>query len=351
MAVTVERLVAICRPLHARLLWQSHRIIILLICIYVFSFLLFVHQWFWMFPGSVPLCNGNGRRVYGLRKIKRSDSPAMYDFVLVSQYLAIACTFVIPVIAMMFLNSLLLYFLRRNRRDTLAKLVPADSLTANTGSVDCGAGQDRKGLAKRRSDGKSANSNNITTRQRTCENKIAFMVSVIIISFMLCLSPSAILYVWETIFIGILKYPRPDWMSTVALVSNYLVITNKAMNFVLYCSAGKHFRRKLLQLICKHLGLKRYYYENRNTSRSFSRADNYTLATAPGPELTLLRSKVLTSNGFKHRSLECGQGSPQQMSTRREVNGWNDEEARFCFWRKSPDGYTRQTSFTPSPRA
>lgn len=98
---------------------------------------------------------------------------------------------------------------------------------------------------------------------------MVFMISAFFVIFEL---PSAVLYTWETLAFLVFRQPRPTWFPLAAFFSNQLVSINKAVNFIVYCGAGQHFRHKFIKLICQ-----RYYYGSRQSSRYYFSPSSRTL--------------------------------------------------------------------------
>jgi len=151
-------------------------------------------------------------------------------------------------------------------------------------------------------------------RQKTSESKVAFMVFVISVAFVIFELPSAILYCWETLAFLIFRQPRPTWFPAAAFFSNQLVTVNKALNFALYCGAGQHFRHKFLKLFCARFPFKRFYYGSRQNSR-FNFSGVHEVGTAGSSSVRASPSRVqlnrrtistashVYTNSPKHRDL------------------------------------------------
>lgn len=300
IAVTVERLVAIRRPLHARLFWNSRRITLILVGIYVISFYLVLHNWFWMWPVELRRCDGG--KLFGLQQLKKDDSPIMYWYVRVSQYIAVFFTIAGPVIALMVLNSWLVYSLRQNRREMTAKFsITNDSTQPRT-----------RILLKKRAFSTGPANSSPNLRQRTSESKVAFMVFVISASFILFELPSAILFIWDTAAFFTPRKGRPQWFSQAAAFSNQLVSVNKALNFAVYCGAGQHFRRVFLRLVCKRLPFKRFYRygSTHNQTSGYNFPATRTVSVCASPCRSGQSHRTVSSASHVHYH----QNSPNKLS-------------------------------------
>ncbi|XP_074645239.1 FMRFamide receptor-like [Tubulanus polymorphus] len=81
------------------------------------------------------------------------------------------------------------------------------------------------------------------------ENNLTIMVIVVVIVFLVCQLPALI----DNIFVAIVSMAdlHAHWFFTrFTTVSNLLVAINSAINFLLYCVFGNKFRRVFLQIFC-----------------------------------------------------------------------------------------------------
>lgn len=199
-------------PLHAKFYWKRWRIVLTVVLIFCSSFLLACYNFVWMSPVSVSYCN-NTVFNYGLRPVNETVSPKIHKYVQISLLISPFFIVCLPMILLIVLNSNLLYYLHRNRKNML-------------------------------------NASN-APQMKVNEHKVAFMVAVIILSFIILSTPSAILYLYDWFTTYVTKSRRSATYIKAATVANLLVVVNKASNFVLYCSASSHFRRRLMGLICR----------------------------------------------------------------------------------------------------
>ncbi|CDW51853.1 7TM GPCR Srw domain containing protein [Trichuris trichiura] len=146
-----------------------------------------------------------------MREISQAEHPWLYKFVHVSLKLVPNISTTIPLLVLIVLNALLLHSLSKWRREYSKML---------------------------------ASPNN----QRSPEIRVALMVAITIASFLLFQTPSGILYLWDAIN-G--SRNRLDWFYTATYASNLLVIIGKTLNFIIYCSSSKNFRKQLLLLLVR----------------------------------------------------------------------------------------------------
>lgn len=236
--VTVERLIAIRTPLHAGSFLKGWRIVFVILIIFVCTFTINIYNIFWLRPGTMPDCKYTNKTNRILRRLSPDDGYYLYKYVTISQMLTPVITVPLPLIFLVVMNALLLYYLRVSRR-YVAKM-----------STNC-----------------------IGTKTKN-EMKITLMVLVIVLAFFIFNFPSAVVYFYAIY--------NPKWSSReiLARTTNYMVTLNKALNFWLYCLASESFRKKL-RILCR-----------RKTK------DNYEHSTSVqgvnGPRFSLITAKVPT---------------------------------------------------------
>ncbi|KRY93688.1 putative G-protein coupled receptor F59B2.13 [Trichinella pseudospiralis] len=232
IAVTCERLLAIRKPLHAKLLLKKKKIITLIALIYALSLPLFSYTFVWHKPIEVTVQRCNMSRTWWtIQEINRTEHPWLENYVKLSLKLVPNVSITIPLFVLIVFNSLLLYSLNKSRKE----------------AAQMGNNQHHKAV----------------------ELRVAMTVAITIAAFLLFQLPSAVLYLWDAIN-G--SRNRPMWFYTVTTVSNVLVSTGKAVNFIIYCASSKNFRIQLLRLFRKGRA--------RNDRSSFSLHKNSTQTPA-----------------------------------------------------------------------
>lgn len=214
MVVTVERVVAIKMPLHAKLYFTHHRVVVTIVVIYIVSFALNSYNFVWLNPFINSYCN-NTKFVYGLMTINETESPNLHIYVQISWLISPFLIVYIPMLILIVLNTSLLYHLDKNRKTM------EDAKTTRAPQI------------------------------RSNEHKVAFTVAVIILSFIILSTPSAVLHLLEWFRFYIHEPPRTQASLEAATVANMLVVLNKASNFILYCTVSSKFREQLMLLICR----------------------------------------------------------------------------------------------------
>ncbi|KRX72307.1 putative G-protein coupled receptor F59B2.13 [Trichinella sp. T6] len=211
IAVTFERLLAIRKPLHAKLFFKKWHLISLITLIYVASFVSVSYIFFWLTPTEITVnrCNKT-QTLLMLKPINETVHPTVHQYVSVSLKVAPHLTCTVPLILLVVLNSLLLYYLRQGRK--------MSQMVANVNP------------------------------SRIIELRVTLIVVSIIGTFLICQTPSGVLYVWESMQMNASNNSRPDWFYTAVAVSNILVVCGKAINFAVYCVSSSNFRSKIKRL-------------------------------------------------------------------------------------------------------
>lgn len=229
--VTVERLVAIRSPFQANTLLKHSRIVMIIIITFVWTFFLQLYNFFWLRPSTVPNCLDFNKIVYIMRQVRPTNGYHKYRFVVFSKIVTPIITVPLPLILLIVLNALLLYYLKTNRRE-VAKISSGCTSTSKS------------------------------------ENKVTLMVLVIVFTFFVFNFPSAVVY-----FLFIF-HPSPGHLAVYSLTANYMVTLNKALNFWLYCLASANFRKKLRRL-CRNLFSR--YDQNQNKMYLNSMTGKYSV--------------------------------------------------------------------------
>ncbi len=229
-AVTVERALAIRSPFrHAHSSWK--RMIIGIVVIFSLAFCLTFYYNFWYIKVPVPTRCGDPTAAEQLQNFvfvpvtreqeiitprirKRLNltetSATVTNYVKASVIIGASAIVVGPLIVLIILNAGLIYYVKQSHR-----------------AIQLAVSQEQDRQAK--------------------ERKITIMICVIVGSFIILNCPSAALHLWS------LMSQVPRWHFYAAQVSNSLVITNKAINFILYCLSSENFRKKAWAILCCRL--------------------------------------------------------------------------------------------------
>lgn len=90
-------------------------------------------------------------------------------------------------------------------------------------------------------------------RPLACKNRVTVMLVAIIIAFLVCITPDAIM---STVF-GFGYTEAPYLVKGIREISDLLLSVNSAVNFILYFSLNKVFRHNFARVFCK-----KYYWEH-----------------------------------------------------------------------------------------
>ncbi|OUC42720.1 hypothetical protein D917_10266, partial [Trichinella nativa] len=152
---------AIRKPLHAKLFFKKWHLISLITLIYVASFVSVSYIFFWLTPTEITVnrCNKT-QTLLMLKPINETVHPTVHQYVSVSLKVAPHLTCTVPLILLVVLNSLLLYYLRQGRK--------MSQMVANVNP------------------------------SRIIELRVTLIVVSIIGTFLICQTPSGVLYVWES---------------------------------------------------------------------------------------------------------------------------------------------------------
>lgn len=211
--VAAERLLAVKKPLHAKLYFTRGRITIAIITIYAMSFAL---NFFGFIRFTVVIkeyCN-NTKFTYQYIPMNETILPNLHKYIQISLILAPFLIVCIPLVVLITLNSSLLYYLRQNRKHI---------------AVGCSA---------------------IKLQQsRNNEQKITFTVFMIIFSIVIFYTPAAILYLYDWMKKYVFQYTETESLQNAWEISNLLIYFSNATNFAFY-STNKKWRQCVLELIC-----------------------------------------------------------------------------------------------------
>lgn len=216
--LTVERLIAIRKPLHAHLFWRKYKpgcIIAIICCV---SFLFQIYNFFYITPMTLPNCMDNSKRVHFFMKIKIVDNYYLFYFVQYSLMVIPLITITLPVVLLALFNCLLLYYLRSSRKE-LGNFV-------------------------------------IKTNPRTSQNEWKVTITVLAIVFtLLIFNIPSVVYYWLSTF-SIYN------SVTLSFLSNFAIVVSKTVNFLLYCLTSSKFRLRLLKIFASKAKIRCMYRRN-----------------------------------------------------------------------------------------
>uniref|UniRef100_A0A5S6QTG7 G-protein coupled receptors family 1 profile domain-containing protein n=1 Tax=Trichuris muris TaxID=70415 RepID=A0A5S6QTG7_TRIMR len=279
IAVTFERLVAIRKPLHAKLFFRKWHLTVLIGSIYAISLLVVAYNFFWFYPAEITIttkCNST-LSIWTLRAVNRTVQPTLYEYVSTSLKIIPHISLTIPLVMLTVLNSALFYYLRQAHKMSLTM----------TG----------------------------INQSRMVELRVALVVVSIIGTFVVCQTPSGILYIWDAMQT---QNRRPLWFYTAVSVSNILVVFGKAFNFVVYCASSSSFRKKVQRLLLLRTSSK-YLCTNSNRRRQ---SNNTTISQLDTEHESILQEKMQRNrmtNSVELKRMQHGAVSRSEESQ----NAWH----------------------------
>lgn len=198
--------------MHSHVYLTRHRILIGIVCIYVAAAMLNVHFLFSMRVIPVAVCNSSAFTI-GFVVASQKTEPFGYSYGRYSLIVFIIAAQIIPLIAVIILNSWLVYILKS------AKYV---SKQLSIGSASA----------------------------RKQERQITIVVIAIITSFVLFNIPSAVIWAIH-LSNGLSRMPKKFYIA--AEIANIFVAAGKTINFVVYFCCSKQFRKRIRGIfICSY---------------------------------------------------------------------------------------------------
>lgn len=210
VAFTVERYIAICHPMTGKSLCTESRARIVILVVYILGFLATVSTPFeWQVYEKNITENGNDTEIYV--GIKETDL-ALNDSYTTAFSWFWSITFVfIPLLLLGIFNSFLIFAVHDSRKKR-CKMTQTDHASS-------------------------------TQRQ---ENKITITLIAVVILFMICQIPTAIMFILKNAYKPF-DYPYLDKPYRIlGNIFNFLVTINAAANFLLYCAFSARYRRTLV---------------------------------------------------------------------------------------------------------
>ncbi|VDO12912.1 unnamed protein product [Haemonchus placei] len=83
------------------------------------------------------------------------------------------------------------------------------------------------------------------------EHRVAVTVCAVVTSFTITQAPSAVVLFWRTLWVD--RQFEGEWYD-LEVVTSFLVIFGKCLNFVVFCLSSDNFRQKLLFILRARCG-------------------------------------------------------------------------------------------------
>lgn len=225
MAVTIERVLAVRFPLRAKFFCNRSRLTVSIVTIFLLSFALNSYHYVSRKTIIIPFKNnsvGNTNCTFAITPVDPILEPAKHEYVTVSICLTFATSIVLPMVLLIVLNSVLIHFLRKNRQEMIGK----------------GAGDNHKfgPLAR-----------------LTQEMKITLTVTILIVAFVVFNLPGGIVHAVELFKYQLAAAKAPLLFYEITELCNVLAITQKSLNFFLYCFSSATFRSRLYKVLIRQV--------------------------------------------------------------------------------------------------
>ena len=213
--VTVNRFIAVCKPLHAARLCSIRNVRLQIVGVFVFVVLFNIPRCFEYIPVNVNVTSHENGSSFEQTEVDVGLKEYPAYFLLYSGVASLMFTFVIPLGLVIVLNVRLMLELRRAKKS-------------------------RSNMV----DGVSAQENNITK-----------VVVILILTFIVCEAPAGIknIVVFHFVFINDDEDVSSVFCSSLKItgICNLLVTTNSSVNFAIYCLLRRKFRKELRSIFCK----------------------------------------------------------------------------------------------------
>uniref|UniRef100_A0A914XBK8 G-protein coupled receptors family 1 profile domain-containing protein n=1 Tax=Plectus sambesii TaxID=2011161 RepID=A0A914XBK8_9BILA len=224
LAVSIERLLGIMSPLRSRSYWSRSMKLSVFFAVVIATGMITSYHHVAYSCKILLMCNGTqlyhmclpvgGQWPYNM---SNTNPPALQNFVRVSTVVNALCVVLLPIVAVSGANIALIGQLRRRGAEPLLK-----SESVRRSSTDAQAIQHKQ------------------------ERRVTVTVVAIVSCFSLTQGPSAIVFMWELLDPSVRSSLT---FNNIVSIANSLVITGKAINFVLFCLSSVHFRRKLMMML------------------------------------------------------------------------------------------------------
>ncbi|TMS38694.1 hypothetical protein L596_005359 [Steinernema carpocapsae] len=231
--------------MHTRFEWRDWRIYVLIILIFITSFMVTSFHHVEYHVKLVNLCNNTQLRAlyYPVAMVPSlklnfltNETETIHPFWPLytkwGKYVQSFTVVVFPIIAVGILNYSLIAALQRPEDHRERSLVAASERPSGKNSVS-------------RKESDKIRFSDLGTIQRQ-ERRVTITVLAIVTCFTLTHAPTLIPFVWESIDDSATRYPI--FINMVSIINNVLVI-GKVMNFVLFCSVSSHFRKRMMALL------------------------------------------------------------------------------------------------------
>ena len=249
--VTINRYVSVCRPLQAATLCSKRNAYRHLAAVAVVAVLYNLPRFFEYrvvsktYPS--PAYNASGAATGNVsRRVLGSEFTALgrdrVYRILYANILYFLLIFIIPLLILVIFNTKLIVLLRRSRRERGELLATGGGGGGSSGGATGGVDSSKQ------------------------EHDITVMLIGVVLVFLVCKTPALLTHV----LLSALGRPQtscPHFYFFYSRVSDALVVTNSATNFIVYCFCSRKFRHILSQVVCRR---GRRTIATENGSKTFS---------------------------------------------------------------------------------
>lgn len=233
VAVTVERYLAVSRPLRVPTQCTRQRTVIVILGLFALALAVNVHFAWTIHVQSHELMTNNGSNVTIPKCEARQEHVHLVKTVW--PCLDFICYFCFPFVAIAVLNSLIIHQVVKARRRR-------GSMSGSSGTSICGGGGQKL---------RSTGTPFCSPDEIGANTKLAIMLMTVSFTFLLLALPLNSLI----IIMAVLNTDPDDLPKVLAFdlartVLQLLMYTNHAVNFYLYCATGQKFRRQLYSVVC-----------------------------------------------------------------------------------------------------
>uniref|UniRef100_A0A0K0E4V5 G_PROTEIN_RECEP_F1_2 domain-containing protein n=1 Tax=Strongyloides stercoralis TaxID=6248 RepID=A0A0K0E4V5_STRER len=272
LGVSMERFIGIRSPMHTRQTFRAKKTIVAIIIMVIICLLLCYH-WILLYEyeshNGPPECNKS--YIYYQIVETKNNSKILSIFIKFAKHASIFYQVIIPVVTVNIFNILLIIIVKK--RPVLSRTSSSSNTTELRRVSDFGT----------------------FLRQ---EKKVTTTVISILICFTLTQTPSII----PTI-ISFFGKKNKDLLSVMTSILNLLVMFGKVLNFVLFCTASVHFRRRTITmlegLLCRNYSKK---FSNINNSYNYRIVETQSRNISIAGRNISTTSTSITRAGIGHKT-------------------------------------------------
>ncbi|RUS73818.1 hypothetical protein EGW08_018411 [Elysia chlorotica] len=230
VSVAMERYILVCHPTKARAVWSRRRAVTLCTAISIGMTCLALP---FAFRYRTIRCVGRDSQQWRL-EVELTEMWQNKTFVMIYTWIQNLMRSIIPLIVLIILNTCIVWALRKTR----------------------------------------------VKRRKTARHRVTVMMIVVILTFLVCITPDAIL---STVF-GFGYHEAGYLVKGIREITDTLLAVNAGVNFLIYCAFNKVFRRSCARLCCARVPQASWMTEmDESTYRRLSEAKSVLLSNNNSP--------------------------------------------------------------------